>query len=41
MNQYINKRFANQYKATIGADLCVPLMAPRLPPQLTVVAQLD
>jgi hypothetical protein len=23
MNQYINKRFVNQYKATIGADLCV------------------
>ena len=24
MNQYVNKRFSNQYKATIGADLCVP-----------------
>lgn len=23
MNQYVNKRFSNQYKATIGADLCV------------------
>jgi hypothetical protein len=23
MNQYVNKRFNNQYKATIGADLCV------------------
>lgn len=22
MNQYINKRFSNQYKATIGADFC-------------------
>lgn len=21
MNQYVNKRFSNQYKATIGADL--------------------
>jgi hypothetical protein len=29
MNQYINKRFVNQYKATIGADLCV---APITPP---------
>lgn len=24
MNQYVNKRFSNQYKATIGADLYVP-----------------
>ena len=31
MNQYVNKRFSNQYKATIGADLydsatpsCIP-----------------
>ena len=23
MNQYVNKRFSNQYKATIGADLYV------------------
>ena len=23
MNQYVNKRFSNQYKATIGADLFV------------------
>jgi hypothetical protein len=23
MNQYVNKRFNNQYKATIGADLYV------------------
>ncbi|XP_017084046.1 ras-related protein Rab-7a [Drosophila eugracilis] len=22
MNQYVNKRFSNQYKATIGADFC-------------------
>lgn len=26
MNQYVNKRFSNQYKATIGADLCVPVL---------------
>lgn len=25
MNQYVNKRFSNQYKATIGADLCVTI----------------
>jgi len=25
MNQYVNKRFSNQYKATIGADLYVPI----------------
>lgn len=25
MNQYVNKRFSNQYKATIGADLWVCL----------------
>lgn len=24
MNQYVNKRFSNQYKATIGADLYAP-----------------
>jgi len=26
MNQYVNKRFSNQYKATIGADLYVPVI---------------
>ena len=25
MGQFVNKRFSNQYKATIGADLCVYL----------------
>lgn len=28
MNQYVNKRFSNQYKATIGADLYVPAVNP-------------
>jgi GTPase SAR1 family protein len=26
MNQYVNKRFSNQYKATIGADLYVVVL---------------
>jgi len=28
MNQYVNKRFSNQYKATIGADLYVDAQVP-------------
>ena len=27
MNQYVNKRFSNQYKATIGADLYAKFFA--------------
>ena len=27
MNQYVNKRFSNQYKATIGADFCTKEVA--------------
>lgn len=38
MNQYVNKRFSNQYKATIGADLCVHRPQRRYPANLT---QLD
>ena len=36
MNQYVNKRFSNQYKATIGADLFVLYPAPRLVPGLLI-----
>jgi hypothetical protein len=32
MNQYVNKRFSNQYKATIGADLFVLCSRPHLVP---------
>ena len=31
MNQYVNKRFSNQYKATIGADLYDALLLPNIP----------
>jgi hypothetical protein len=31
MNQYVNKRFSNQYKATIGADLYDSTLLPTLP----------
>lgn len=32
MNQYVNKRFSNQYKATIGADLYVLAVYPAANP---------
>lgn len=46
MNQYVNKRFSNQYKATIGADfltkevmvddrLVTMQVSPSLPPSLS------
>jgi hypothetical protein len=35
MNQYVNKRFNNQYKATIGADLSVFLATDSYPFRLT------
>jgi hypothetical protein len=38
MNQYVNKRFSNQYKATIGADLCVALPRSLVDPPLTRVS---
>ena len=31
MNQYVNKRFSNQYKATIGADLYDAILLPNIP----------
>ena len=31
MNQYVNKRFSNQYKATIGADLYDSILLPIIP----------
>ena len=31
MNQYVNKRFSNQYKATIGADLYDSTLLPHYP----------
>jgi DAPkinase-like Roc (Ras of Complex) protein len=31
MNQYVNKRFSNQYKATIGADLYDAIPLPNIP----------
>jgi len=31
MNQYVNKRFSNQYKATIGADLYDPTLTTHYP----------
>ncbi len=30
MNQYVNKRFSNQYKATIGADLYDAILLPNI-----------
>jgi Ras-related protein Rab-7A len=34
MNQYVNKRFSNQYKATIGADLYDAILLPNTPVHL-------
>jgi hypothetical protein len=34
MNQYVNKRFSNQYKATIGADLYDSATPPEPHPKL-------
>ena len=31
MNQYVNKRFSNQYKATIGADLYDTILLSNVP----------
>ena len=31
MNQYVNKRFSNQYKATIGADLYDAILLLNIP----------
>jgi hypothetical protein len=48
MNQYVNKRFSNQYKATIGADLFVLLLRiscqfthSKFPPSLTKEVMVD
>ena len=40
MNQYVNKRFSNQYKATIGADLYVTLSTPPLPRNWNLITRL-
>jgi hypothetical protein len=36
MNQYVNKRFSNQYKATIGADLYDAILLPNIPHAFTL-----
>lgn len=45
MNQYVNKRFSNQYKATIGADLFVTVLsllsAAHFPSSLTKELMVD
>ena len=41
MNQYVNKRFSNQYKATIGADLCVFHVTFTPQTKLTIQHQFD
>jgi hypothetical protein len=38
MNQYVNKRFSNQYKATIGADLYAKFLLYLLRETYSVIA---